>query len=124
MGHREIGSELDGTLQTLDRLLDQPCGAIRFPEIGMSGGIIRLQRQGSANPLDGQVVPARLLGDNTVVVQRFRVAGLDGENLAVEILRFHQASRLVVLLGQSKSLGSRHRQQDGFAAHHCRHMAR
>ena len=90
----------------------------------MSGGMVRVEDEGLANPCYGEFVAARLMGDDAEVVPRVGVVGLDGHDLAVECLGVHEAPGLMVLDGQCEGLLSDHRRQDGFSAHQRCHMAR
>ena len=104
MRFRKMRLQRDCALNCSDRFAELARFAVRFAEIGMSGCILRICRDGPENQVDGEIMPAGLMSDYSEQVQRIRVAGTNGENLAVEWLRFGKASSLVVLEGQIQHL--------------------
>ena len=75
----------------------------------MGDWIIRIEGESLANPLDGKVMTACLVSDETEEVQGVGMIGLDGEDLAVEGLGFGQTASLVMPDCQIEGLRNRHR---------------
>ena len=90
----------------------------------MHAGIIRLKLNSPPNALHGGRVPPYLMRDEPQRMPRFRMARLRCHDLAVESLRFPQVPGSVVLARKGKDLGDGHGREEGWVAHHCRHMAR
>ena len=70
----------------------------------MSTGIVRSDGNRLANPLHGEVMPAYLMGDDAKEMQRFGMAGMRGQDLAVERLGIGQPPGLMVLECQREGL--------------------
>jgi hypothetical protein len=67
-----------------------------------------MEGDGLANQLHGEVIATDLMSDDAEQVQRFRVLGLGGEDLAVERFGVRQPPALVVLNRKLKCRWNRH----------------
>ncbi len=97
-------------------------------EVGISDGVIRVEIDGFANPLDCDVMASNLEGDDAEEMERLDVLWLRRKDLAVERLRVRQAACLMVLKRDLKRLGDRHSGVVGLVglvgARHACHMER
>ena len=98
-----------------ERVAKTGCGFNEFsasqestPEVVLGAVTVRFAPDGLANQRHGKLVPPCLMGYDAEHVERFRMVGLDREDLTVEGLGFRQSSGLVVLEGVLKSLLNRH----------------
>ena len=62
----------------------------------MISGVIALEFDRLADEYDRVLVAPLVMGDNAEIVQRLRVAGLDGEDLLVKRRGFRQPAGLVL----------------------------
>jgi len=83
-------------------------GAAGFAEITMGGGIVWVERDGLANPLDREIVAAGLVSDAAQEVERAGMVWLHGEDLTVERLGVGQSSGAVALEGEIEGLWDGH----------------
>jgi hypothetical protein len=77
----------------------------------MRGGMVRGEKDGLMNLLCSEVMPAGLVGDDAEKVQRIRMVGLHGENLAIERLGVRQSSCPMVFDRELEALGNRHNEK-------------
>jgi len=101
--------ELERAVIRGDGFLHATTHAIGFPEVRMSGGMVRREHDGLAHPLDGEIMASQLVGNDAEMVQCIGVVGLHGKDLPVKGLSLRQPPRMVVLEGQGESLWDRDR---------------
>jgi len=124
MGLRVIGIEFERTAARRHGFVELTLAGQCSAEIGKSGRIVRMEHEGLANPLHGEVVSAGLVGDDTKEMPGFGMVGLHGQDLAVECLGIRQPSGLMMLESKFEGLLSGHRCGEGFPAHQRCHMVR
>jgi len=107
-GIRVIRLEFKRPPARRDRFVEPAGRAVYFAEIGMSGGIVRVEDEGLANPIHRELVPADLVGDETQKVQSAGMIWLRPQDLAVKRLGFGQPPGLMALKSRLKRLWNRH----------------
>lgn len=104
MGLRVAGSQCDRPAILGDSFVVPALLCQRGAEVGMSGGVVRTESEGLANPRHSEVNAPGLMRDHAEVVQRFRMVGLHGKDLPVERFSVRQSAGLVVLEGLGEHL--------------------
>jgi hypothetical protein len=108
VGLRIVGFELERAAISGDGLVEPACRAAGFAEIAMSGGIIRVEDDGLANPLHREVMAADLVSDETQEVQCVGMVRLHRKDLAVDPFGFGQSSCAMMLKSQIQGLWNCH----------------
>jgi len=80
----------------------------------MRGGLVWMESERFLNQVHGELVAANLSGENAEVMEGFGVAGLGGEDLAVQGLGIREPPGLVVLERKGEGLWDRDRGHGGF----------
>ena len=99
--------KLERPVQAAGRFLKSAKRAKGFTEIGMRGGVGRIDLDGPGEKLDGFAMSSHLLGDDPETMKCAAVFRLDRENLPVDRLRFLEAPSLVVAESQCVSVLNR-----------------
>jgi len=115
-----VGLEFERAAKAGDRFVQPACCSIDFAEVGISGGIIRVRRDGLANPVYRELMAAHLLGDDAPQAERLGIVWLHREDLAVNPFGLCQTSGLMMLNRDLERLWDRHggRMENGNSAGH------
>jgi hypothetical protein len=108
VGHRVGGLDCECAATRGNGFLQSTGRAAGFTKVGMSGGIIRVEGNGLANPFHREVIAARLVSDDAEEVQRVSMLWLHRKDLAVERFGFRQTPGAVMLKRDLKRLWDGH----------------
>ena len=101
--------QLQGPMETRLGFVETAHHAVGFAEIGVSGGVVRLQRQRLPDAIHREFMAPHLMCDDSQVMPRFRVARRRRQDLTIERLRVAETSGLMMLDCECEGLGNSQR---------------
>ena len=105
MGLGEMRLETQALLIVADRRVELPLGTQSIGQIVMRRRELGTKLQRLLDIVDGQVVPADLVSDQTEEMQRIEMAGIALENLPVEQFGLVKTTCLVMLQSYIEQFG-------------------